>query len=145
MPIKTEMPTPFPISKAVDSETTSAVPRDMDVSALLDPDGLLLQLSSEEKIKLLSGDDMWHTVPVPRLGIPRVRVSSCSSSVALPPVLTANRCPMDPMESEGLLVSTTIFLPGTSLTGQGPTALLQLVSLVRRVWLRPLTSTWGGT
>jgi hypothetical protein len=38
-------------------------------------DRLLAQLSSEEKIALLSGDDMWHTVAVPRLDIPRVRVS----------------------------------------------------------------------
>jgi hypothetical protein len=76
------MPTPFPIFKATESETIPAVARDVDVSALLDPDALLLQLSSEEKIQLLSGDDMWHTVPVPRLGIPRVRVSSCYSSVA---------------------------------------------------------------
>jgi beta-glucosidase len=44
-------------------------------SALLDPDQLLEQLSSEEKIRLLSGDDMWHTCGVPRLNIPRVRVS----------------------------------------------------------------------
>lgn len=44
--------------------------------ALLDVEKLLQELSSEEKIKLLSGDDMWHTVPVPRLGIPRVRVGT---------------------------------------------------------------------
>jgi hypothetical protein len=98
MSVKTEMPTPFPISKAIDSETIPAVAGNADVSALLDPDALLLQLSSEEKIKLLSGDDMWHTVPVPRLGIPRVRVSSCYSSVARVPVLTVYRCPTAPME-----------------------------------------------
>jgi len=46
------------------------------VSAIIDPEYVLSQLSSEEKIALLSGDDMWHTVPVPRLGVPRVRVSS---------------------------------------------------------------------
>lgn len=45
------------------------------VSAIIDPEYVLSQLSSEEKIALLSGDDMWHTVPVPRLGVPRVRVS----------------------------------------------------------------------
>lgn len=43
--------------------------------AVINPDELLAQLTSEEKIKLLSGDDMWHTVAVPRLSIPRVRVS----------------------------------------------------------------------
>ena len=43
--------------------------------AIINPDELLAQLTSEEKIRLLSGDDMWHTVAVPRLGIPRVRVS----------------------------------------------------------------------
>ena len=48
--------------------------------AIIDPDQLLPLLTSEEKIKLLSGDDMWHTVAVPRLGIPRVRVSDPSES-----------------------------------------------------------------
>jgi beta-glucosidase len=41
----------------------------------IDPQAVLKQLSSEEKIALLSGDDMWHTAPVRRLGVPRVRVS----------------------------------------------------------------------
>jgi len=36
---------------------------------------LLEQLTAEEKIALLSGYDFWHTVPIPRLGIPSVRVS----------------------------------------------------------------------
>jgi hypothetical protein len=97
MPVKTEMPTPFPIFKTIDSETIAAVAENVDVSALLDTDALLLQLSSEEKIKLLSGDDMWHTVPIPRLGIPRVRVSACYSSVARVPVLMVYRCPTAPM------------------------------------------------
>lgn len=44
--------------------------------AIIDPDQLLPLLTSEEKIKLLSGDDMWHTVAIPRLDIPRVRVSN---------------------------------------------------------------------
>ena len=43
---------------------------------VIDPEALLAQLSSEEKISLLSGDDMWHTLAIPRLGIPRVRVSA---------------------------------------------------------------------
>ncbi|WWD20488.1 hypothetical protein CI109_104964 [Kwoniella shandongensis] len=41
--------------------------------AVIDPEAVLKELTSEEKIALLSGDDMWHTVPVPRLGVPRVR------------------------------------------------------------------------
>lgn len=42
---------------------------------VIDPEAILKELSSEEKIALLSGDDMWHTAPVKRLGVPRVRVS----------------------------------------------------------------------
>lgn len=42
---------------------------------LIDPEAILAQMSSEEKIALLSGDDMWHTAPNRRLGVPRVRVS----------------------------------------------------------------------
>lgn len=41
----------------------------------IDPPSVLLALTSEEKLQLLSGSDMWHTAAVPRLGIPRVRVS----------------------------------------------------------------------
>lgn len=75
MPIKTEMPTPFPIAKQSDARSSPALASDV-ANVLIDPDELLSQLSSEEKIQLLSGDDMWHTVSVPRLGIPRVRVSA---------------------------------------------------------------------
>jgi hypothetical protein len=42
---------------------------------IIDPAYVLGQMSIEEKIALLSGDDMWHTVPIPRLGVPRVRCS----------------------------------------------------------------------
>lgn len=48
-------------------------------SSGFDPEEVLFKLTREEKIALLSGDDMWHTAPVPRLGIPRVRVSSGGS------------------------------------------------------------------
>jgi hypothetical protein len=41
----------------------------------IDPEGVLLSLTTEEKIQLLSGSDMCHTTAVPRLDIPRVRVS----------------------------------------------------------------------
>jgi hypothetical protein len=90
MPIKTEMPTPFPVSKPAHPEAATALAADVDVSALLDPEALLLQLSSEEKIKLLSGDDMWHTVSVPRLGIPRVRVSVSAARLSVLPDHTAD-------------------------------------------------------
>ena len=36
---------------------------------------LLEKLTVEEKISLLAGADFWHTVEIPRLGIPSVRVS----------------------------------------------------------------------
>lgn len=35
---------------------------------------LVSQLTKAEKIKLLAGADWWHTVPVPRLNIPGVKV-----------------------------------------------------------------------
>ncbi|WVQ62915.1 uncharacterized protein L199_001064 [Kwoniella botswanensis] len=53
----------------------------MTKSAVIDPETILKQLTSEEKIALLSGDDMWHTVPVPRLGVPRVRCSDGPNGV----------------------------------------------------------------
>ncbi len=36
---------------------------------------LLRQLTLDEKISLLSGSDNWHTAPIERLGIPRVKVT----------------------------------------------------------------------
>lgn len=41
----------------------------------MDVDALLEQLTLEEKISLLAGKDFWHTVPIPRLNIPSIRVS----------------------------------------------------------------------
>lgn len=41
----------------------------------LDVEALLEQLTLEEKISLLAGKDFWHTVPIPRLDIPSIRVS----------------------------------------------------------------------
>ncbi len=38
-------------------------------------DQLMAQLTLEEKVVLLAGSDMWHTVPIPRLGIPPLKVS----------------------------------------------------------------------
>lgn len=34
---------------------------------------VLNELTLNEKISLLSGKDMWHTVPIERLGIPSIR------------------------------------------------------------------------
>jgi beta-glucosidase len=36
---------------------------------------LIKQMTLEEKVSLLAGADMWHTVPVERLGIPAIKVS----------------------------------------------------------------------
>ena len=38
-------------------------------------DDLLQQLTIEEKISMLAGADLWHSVAVPRLGIPQFRVT----------------------------------------------------------------------
>ena len=38
-------------------------------------DELLQQMTLEEKISMLAGADLWHTVPVPRLGIPQLKVT----------------------------------------------------------------------
>ncbi len=36
---------------------------------------LLSQLTLEEKVSLLAGADMWHTVPIERLGVPSIKLS----------------------------------------------------------------------
>jgi hypothetical protein len=36
---------------------------------------LLAELTLEEKASLCLGSDLWHTAPVPRLGIPALRLS----------------------------------------------------------------------
>ncbi len=36
---------------------------------------LIQQMSTEEKISLLAGADLWHTVAIPRLGIPQIKVT----------------------------------------------------------------------
>ena len=41
----------------------------------LNLDALLDQMTLEEQIALLSGADFWHTVPIPRLNVPAVKVS----------------------------------------------------------------------
>jgi hypothetical protein len=84
MPHATAMPTPFPAAKGSLKATAAVV----EQQGLIDPDALLLQLSSEEKIILTSGEDMWHTAPVPRLGIPRVRVSAIVRAVTFSLMMT---------------------------------------------------------
>ena len=41
----------------------------------LNLDALLDQMTLEEQVSLLSGSDFWHTVPIPRLQVPAVKVS----------------------------------------------------------------------
>ena len=36
---------------------------------------LISQLTIEEKVSMLAGADLWHTVPIERLGIPQIRVT----------------------------------------------------------------------
>ena len=41
-----------------------------------DVETLVGQMTMEEKILMLAGADWWHTLPVPRLNIPSVKVSA---------------------------------------------------------------------
>jgi hypothetical protein len=49
------------------------------VGPAFDPLHVLGQLTFEEKVSLLSGGDQWHTAAVPRLDIPRARVSDTAT------------------------------------------------------------------
>ena len=49
--------------------------RDFDV------DHVLSQLTIDEKIALLSGSDPWHTAPVKRLNIPKIRLTDGPNGV----------------------------------------------------------------
>ncbi len=41
----------------------------------VDIETLLGEMTLEEKVSLLAGADLWHTVPLPRLGIPQLKVT----------------------------------------------------------------------
>ncbi|RDW57663.1 beta-glucosidase-10 [Coleophoma crateriformis] len=45
------------------------------MGSTVDIEGLISQLTLEEKISLLAGQNFWETVPVPRLNIPSLKVS----------------------------------------------------------------------
>ncbi len=36
---------------------------------------LLSQMTLVEKVTLLAGADLWHTIPIPRLSIPAIKVT----------------------------------------------------------------------
>ena len=38
-------------------------------------DDLLSQMTLDEKISMLAGADLWHSIPVPRLGIPQFKTT----------------------------------------------------------------------
>lgn len=47
----------------------------------LDVESLIQELTLNEKVQLLSGSDFWHTTPVRRLGIPKMRLSDGPNGV----------------------------------------------------------------
>ncbi|WP_296664933.1 glycoside hydrolase family 3 C-terminal domain-containing protein [Demequina sp.] len=55
-----------------------------DVDAAVDLDGLVAQLSLEEKVELLTGRDFWSTVPIERIGLRSMTLSDGPSGVRGP-------------------------------------------------------------
>ena len=52
---------------------TDAEPRGRSIAERVD--GLLGKMTIEEKVSLLTGEDMWHTRGVERLGVPSIRMT----------------------------------------------------------------------
>ncbi|KAM0748239.1 glycoside hydrolase family 3 protein [Meredithblackwellia eburnea MCA 4105] len=50
-------------------------PYTLEEYAKADIDEVLDQLSAAEKIQLLAGPDWWTTIPIPRVGVPRIKMS----------------------------------------------------------------------
>lgn len=42
---------------------------------------ILSQLSVDEKVSLISGSDPWHTAPIPRFGLPAIRLTDGPNGV----------------------------------------------------------------
>lgn len=47
----------------------------------IDVEKVLSELTLEEKVSLTAGRDFWHTVPIPRLGVPAIRTSDGPNGV----------------------------------------------------------------
>lgn len=65
------------------SQSPSIYPDHYQIMTLpeLNVEELLQQLTVKEKIELLAGKDMWHTVNNTRLGIPSIRTSDGPNGV----------------------------------------------------------------
>lgn len=46
-----------------------------------DVDQVLAKLTVDEKISLISGSDPWHTAPIPRFNIPKIRLTDGPNGV----------------------------------------------------------------
>ncbi|KIW19815.1 hypothetical protein PV08_00390 [Exophiala spinifera] len=53
----------------------------MPLQTTIDVEDVLSQLTTSEKVTLLSGIDFWHTAPVHRLGVPSIRLSDGPNGV----------------------------------------------------------------
>ncbi|TVY48496.1 putative beta-glucosidase I [Lachnellula occidentalis] len=51
------------------------------MTATVDVEDLLVKLNNVEKVALLAGSDWWHTVPLPKHGVPKIRVSDGPNGV----------------------------------------------------------------
>lgn len=59
-----------PVAEDIATGTTNA-----DVSGLPDLESLVASMTTEEKLAMLSGADLWHTVAIPRVGIPSIMMA----------------------------------------------------------------------